>query len=190
MNPFDPAAYGPAFAALLRDAPPSPLGPGRPDAARRPALAALADGAFAPHRVVDKDAAAACRAGLWLAFDFLDESHAISQEIHTADGSYWHALMHRREPDFSNSAYWFRRVGAHPVFAPLRAEAAELAAAGPAEAALLTRQAAWDPFAFGDLCEAALAGRAACEDLCRRVQQAEWRLLFDHCFRRAVGQGR
>jgi hypothetical protein len=188
MSTFNPAAYGPAFAALLRDASLSPLGPGRPDAARRPAFAALGDDAFAPHRVVDRDAAAACRAGLWLLFDFLHESHSISQEIDTADGSYWHALMHRREPDFSNSAYWFRRVGTHPVFTPLRLEAAELAASGPAEASFLTRQAKWDPFAFGALCEASLAGRSACEDLCRRVQQAEWRLLFHHCFGRACGR--
>jgi hypothetical protein len=45
---------------------------------------------------------AACRAALWLAFDFLDESHAVSQELDTPEGSYWHGLLHRREPDFAN----------------------------------------------------------------------------------------
>ena len=43
-------------------------------------------------------------------------------------------------------------------------------------------------FAFIDLCEAAVTGRAGCELLCRRVQQREWRLLFDHCVRHAVGR--
>ena len=187
MAAFDPSAYGPAFAALLRAAPQSPLGPGSPDPTHRPMLAALAgDDAFLPPGVADRRMADACRAGMWLLFDFLDESHAISQELPTAEGGYWHALMHRREPDFSNSAYWFRRVGSHPVFEPLREEAARLATGGPPQAAFLTRQTRWDPFAFGDLCEAALARRAPCETLCMAIQEWEWRLLFDHCHRAAV----
>jgi hypothetical protein len=191
MSTFDPAAYAPAFAALLRDAPLQPLGPGRPDPARRPALAALAgDDAFGPRRAADRDMAAACLAAMWLLFDFLDESHAISQEIHTPEGSYWHALLHRREPDFSNSAYWFRRVGAHRVFEPLRIEGARLGADAPPSAAFLTGQTKWDPFAFGGLCEASLSGGAPCEALCRSVQQCEWRLLFDYCYRRALGSER
>jgi hypothetical protein len=35
--------------------------------------------------------AAACRAGLWLAFDFLD-GVARSAELHTVEGGYWHVL--------------------------------------------------------------------------------------------------
>ena len=70
---------------------------------------------------------AACRAGLWLAFDYLDESHEISQGLPTAEGSYWHAILHRREPDAANSNYWWRRVGDHPVFAQLAGVAVELA---------------------------------------------------------------
>jgi hypothetical protein len=29
--------------------------------------------------------------GLWLWHDFLDRSHEISQAVHTASGSFWHA---------------------------------------------------------------------------------------------------
>lgn len=186
MHFFDPAGYGPAFSALLSDAPLNPLGPARPDSSRRPLLATLDDDAFQPHRVVDHEMAAACRAAMWLHFDFLDESHTISQEIHTPEGSYWHGILHRREPDFPNSAYWFRRVGTHLVFERLREEAARLAAAGPPEAAFLTRQTRWDPFAFIDLCEASFEETAPCHELCRRVQMAEWELLFDDCYRRAL----
>lgn len=57
----------------------------------------------------------AVAAGLWLYVDELDRSHAISQNIHDATGSFWHGIMHRREGDFSNSHYWFHRVGAHPA---------------------------------------------------------------------------
>ena len=57
--------------------------------------------------------------GLLLLWDFLDDSHEISQTMEgkgsprTAD--YWHGIMHRREPDAGNASYWFRRVGSHPA---------------------------------------------------------------------------
>src|SRR4051794_11636084 len=188
MPAFDPSAYGPAFAELLREAPLNPLDAGRPVETVRSELAALNDEAFRPHRVADREMADACRAGLWLRFNFLDESHQVSQGLRTPEGSYWHALMHRREGDFDNAKYWFRRVGRHPVFGPLRDAAAELASATPdGPAAFLAPQAEWDPFAFVDLCAACVPGRPSRETLCRQVQQREWELLFDHCFRRAVG---
>src|SRR5579884_3956805 len=123
MTGIDPAGYAPAIAELVQGMPLAPLGPGQPHREARGKLEAVPS-AFPPG--AERDLAASCRAGLWLAFGFLDESHKISQDLHTAEGSYWHALMHRREPDFWNSKYWFRQVGAHPVFADLAKAAAEL----------------------------------------------------------------
>src|SRR5687767_13390080 len=89
-----------------------PLGPGTPVKAFRAALEALTPAtAFGEGKQVVHDYAQACFAGLWLYFDFLDESHAISQDLDTAEGSYWHGILHRREPDYPNAKYWFRRVG-------------------------------------------------------------------------------
>jgi hypothetical protein len=88
---------------------------------------------------------------------------------------------------FDNSKYWFRRVGRHPVYEPLHRAAARLAADAPPAAAFLREQKAWDPFAFVDLCEASLAERAPCEELCREIQTREWELLFDYCYGNAFG---
>src|SRR4051812_10151891 len=49
-------------------------------------------------------------AALWILADNLHESHTICQNIPTIHGSAWHALLHRREADFSNSKYWWRRA--------------------------------------------------------------------------------
>src|SRR6187401_2907583 len=117
----------PVVAELLAIPHPVSLGAGSPnrDAGRR--LRDLdAATLFAPMPVRDADMARACLAGLWLRFDDLDESHRVSQELHNAEGSFWHAVMHRREGDFGNSKYWWRRVGLHPVFGMLGEEARAL----------------------------------------------------------------
>ncbi len=181
--------YGSAVADLLRQPRLAPLGPGKPNQAARPQLASLQpESLFAPATVRDRDMAAACLASLWLYHDFLDESHRLSQELENTTGSYWHGLMHRREPDYGNAKYWFRRVGRHPVFEPLAVAARELASGeNHASVSLLSKAATWDPFAFIDLCEAVTAGRSPCEQACRQIQHKEWELLFDWCYRQAVG---
>ena len=67
----------------------------------------------------------AVAAGLHLFYDDLDGSHSLSQTVEgrgkNHNGDYWHAIMHRREPDYDNAKYWFRRVGAHPVMTELPA---------------------------------------------------------------------
>jgi hypothetical protein len=135
--------------------------------------------------------ASACLAGLYLLYDGLDESHAISQSIETPTGSYWHGIMHRREPDYGNAKYWFRRVGNHPVFATLVVAARELAASEKLDrpADFLVEQGAWDPFHFVDLCEAVAKGRSTSGMLCRQIQRRECELLFDHCYRAAISAG-
>src|SRR5262245_53176291 len=104
--------YPAAVLELLTPERPCPLGPGRPNTAARDRLAALTVEALcAPQPVRAADMARCCLAGLWLLHNYLDESHGISQDVETPGGSFWHAILHRREPDAWNSKYWWRRVG-------------------------------------------------------------------------------
>ena len=150
------------------------LGHASPNLGVRPRLQALtATSLFVPAGKFDPNFANACLAGLWLWHDFLDEAHAISQEIDTPEGSWWHAIMHRREGDFWNSKYWFRRVESHPAFATL---SDRLVALGLPE---------WDPTAFVDQCERAVRDGGELEQACQRIQREEWRTLFEYCVRHA-----
>lgn len=188
---FDLQNYSSIFRELLEEERLNVLGPGTPNNHVRAQLNSLdIHSAFAPSAVVNENMARACLAGVWLYHDFLDESHRISQEIPTPTGSYWHGILHRREGDFWNSKYWFRRVGEHPVFELLHREAAQFAAENDLEqsAVFLTKQIAWDPFAFVDLCESQVNTQSPAETLCRRIQQQEWELLFDYCYRKAIGK--
>jgi len=133
----------------------------------------------------DADRAAGALAGLWLLYDCLHESHVIAQAIETPTGSFWHAIMHRREGDFSNSQYWYRRAAGHPVLATLAAQAGAIVHGAPADNALLKIViAGWNPIAFVDFVES--AHRQGNEDrrrMARDLQIMEWRALFDYCTR-------
>jgi hypothetical protein len=182
-------SYGPSFTELITDRL-ADLGPGSPNEAVRPKLAALKiEDAFADQRIVDRDAARVCLSAVWLWHDFLNESHAISQEINDLNGSYWHGIMHRREPDYGNAKYWFRRVPRHEIFEPLARSARVLAGGSKLDepATFLATQGSWDAFAFVDLSEAISRGRSSCEQLAREIARLEWQMLFDHCYRSAIG---
>jgi hypothetical protein len=148
----------------------SALGPGSPDESFRAKLEAFTIGS--------SDMARAVHSALWLHHDFLHESHEISQGIDTPTGSFLHAIMHRREPDAFNSKYWWRRVGAHPVFVELTVAAAELG--------YLKAGATWDPNRFVDDCENARDRGGEREDLLKRVQAKELELVLAYCERTAV----
>jgi hypothetical protein len=40
-----------------------------------------------------------------------NSSHNIAQDIHSNDGSWIHAYLHRKEGDLGNASYWYRRAG-------------------------------------------------------------------------------
>lgn len=124
----------------------------------------------------------AALAGLWVYFSCFDQGHKIAQHIQTAEGSFWHGILHRQEPDSGNAAYWFRQIGPHPVFEGLANAAARIVGHYPEAGLRLDRR--WDPFAFIDFCERArrVPGTPA-ERTALEIQRAEWQLLFDYCAR-------
>ncbi|HLH18897.1 MAG TPA: hypothetical protein VKX45_16885 [Bryobacteraceae bacterium] len=159
---WNPDAYGPEIAAIL-----ALDGNGE-------RLMALAE-----PRCVSEDARArialapvpeTLRAGLYLYFGCWTDAHEAAQAIDTREGSYWHAIVHRQEPDAGNSAYWFGQVGSHPIYPEL----AQLAN----EPGLMP----WNPRKFIEYCDR--ARREPGSELERRaheLQRLEWQLLFDYC---------
>ena len=140
---------------------------------------------------------AAFQAGLFLMNDFYEESHSSSQSIeglgayHTGD--YWHAILHRREPDYGNAKYWFRHVGQHPIFAELVSAVDrhfDEAQGGTASAlqqwkTRLIKNGNWDAFAFVDLCSAA-QNNPALRAWCEQVQYVEMLLLLEYSGRDVI----
>jgi hypothetical protein len=135
-----------------------------------------------PHDLTATDIQpASAYAGLLLYLGDWEQAHVVAQEIETVDGSYWHAIVHRQEPDAGNASYWFRKVGNHPIFAGLRDEAAEILKRYPAR---LKLDFGWSPHAFIDLCGAAVEQPGSTvEKAAIEIQHAEWRRLFEWCAR-------
>ncbi|HEX3878798.1 MAG TPA: hypothetical protein VHW24_17545 [Bryobacteraceae bacterium] len=162
---FDPTIYGPAIASLLAlDSNGQRLIPLVQSSPSHAEAKAQIDSLHAPPPV---------RAGLYLYFSLWSQAHETAQDINSPEGAYWHAIVHRQEPDASNSGYWFRQVGEHPIFPALRDQAVSLGVdLGPR----------WSPTRFIEFCEQARQQPGSdAERRALEVQRAEWQLLFDYC---------
>ncbi len=126
--------------------------------------------------------AACIVAGVLLMWNQLDSSHRASQSLEgegnpqTAD--YWHGIMHRREPDLGNAAYWFRSLGRHPAFESLFTHLPEWISELRLPDSItniiqhrLLQRPQWDPAAMIQLCRTALQHPAGPDDHALRVVQ-------------------
>ena len=135
----------------------------------------------------------ALRAGLLLLNDFFDESHSHSQSMEgQQNADYWHAILHRREPDYGNAKYWFRHVGRHAIFGELVQSVSSMFSRATGTLAgnlerwqprLITANG-WEPFVFVDLCEAAESDPEL-RTWCEEVQFVEMMLLLAVTYRAA-----
>jgi hypothetical protein len=102
------------------------------------------------------------KAALWLYVDHLENAHHIVQDLHTPTGAFLHGMVHRREGDFSNSKYWFRQAGHHPVIDQL---------------------IHYEPY---DLVTRAEEARADNPAEVVALQRAEWQAIFDYAVRESA----
>jgi hypothetical protein len=184
MTDFDPAQYGSCVARVLAlDGNGQRLIPLTSGNCASPEVYRLLKATEPREFFPGATDTAAAMAGLWLYFSCLEEAHEIVAKSDTRECEFWHAILHRQEPDSGNAAYWFRKVGTHPVFSNIAHAAVRILERYPhAE----FRTGKWDPFAFIAFCERARSQPGSeQEQAALEIQRAEWQALFDYCARPA-----
>jgi len=174
---------------LLATSEPPDLGPGPREGTRSPELLEVELTRYFKNHEVPLKSRDLVKALVLLWHDHLEAAHTIAQSVDNADGAFVHGIMHRREPDYSNAAYWFRRVGRHPAFLEIARQAARLlkSAGNQTLARDLLPDGQWDPFAFIAACER-VADKAA-GDAERQLIRELQRLESETLLRRLVGEG-
>ena len=119
------------------------------------------------------------RGALLNAVDALDAAHRIFQDDPGDLGSYWHGVMHRREGDFDNARYWFRRAGRLLIADKLHAASAQ-------DSSNMAKQSSWDAYLLTGMCEQAKFGDTDAIAECVRLQRIEFDHLFAYCWRKSV----
>jgi len=182
MEDFDPTSYGPDVARVL-----SLDGNGQ---RLMPLTCAPSSSSEAFHVLKTWRPAEAFRgarepeaatAALWVYFSGFEEAHRLVSESDSKECELWHAILHRQEPDSGNAAYWFRKLGTHPVYPAVAQSAVSILEKYP-DADF--RTGLWDPLAFVAFCDRARSQPGSIQEKAAlEIQRAEWELLFDYCAR-------
>jgi hypothetical protein len=177
---FDPIRYGPDVARILAlDGNGQRLIPLQPSGCTNQEAVRLLRTFKAKDLFRNQEEPEAPMAALFLHLSSFEEGHQLLEMCETQEGTLWHAILHRLEPDSGNAAYWFRKAGPHPIDNLLGRAALKILHRVPDSEFCTAR---WDPFAFTAFCDSARRQpgsaqmRAAME-----IQRAEWQILFDYC---------
>ena len=113
--------------------------------------------------------------------DDLYLSHELSQDINSSVGSWLHGCMHRREGDFSNSKYWYKKVGSHACFLKIARKFNEflIQRFQSGEVKLNSLSKVWNPFDFIDLCSEAGDVSTDIHSILKQAQLIELELLLE-----------
>jgi len=156
--------------------------PSAPLAEATPNLISELD-SLAPHR--NKNEKLSVCAALWLLADDLQIAHEICQNIPSSHGSALHAIVHRREGDFWNSNYWWRRATSlpwrSPEGRPLQEQLLNPLADAPPELSSWKAELAagrYDPARFTNLVEQHHQSSPQVVQLLLTAQRLEWAALF------------
>lgn len=139
--------------------------------------------------IANPSEASAMLGGLWLWHDGLHECHELVQDLVGPTGSFWHAIMHRREGDFSNAKYWYARCADHRALRLISAMANDAVGRRSTDKTVLRIVSGeFNPAALVDLVSQV---RDKPDDprhaAAVRLQQIEWEALFNHCAYEATG---
>lgn len=153
--------------------------------AARSMLESLSPRDLVDGKVTSEEDANAVLSALWLRHDWLGQSHEISQGIKNRTGSMWHAIMHRREGDFSNAKYWYDRVSDHPIYATLAVRAGDVINPYPADKSVFRITFnGWDPNALVDLVQQVhQKPQDPRHRIATMLQELEFQTLFEHTTR-------
>lgn len=181
--PRDPSLWGPEAKRIVDLSNLPPIGPDGPTPNKQIPPATLQQKLFAHTPTNNSLAQLAFTAGILLWQNELEASHEVSQNLHQCEGSFWHGIMHRREPDYSNAKYWFAKVGKHPVYEELLSWTQTNL---PETATWLGLSQTWDANLLVDGCRQAAKTSHQHHASLQLICAAEALLLLDHCYQQAT----
>lgn len=176
------------FWTLVTTAEPPELGPGpRPGVLAAHDLVKRLREWGQAHDEVSPEVFRLLKAIALLYHDHHDQSHDLVQDGSDENTALIHAILHRREPDYWNAKYWFRRVPDHPIYRDLAGRLEQLATDDQTRRTVseLTMTGSVDPFRLVDEIESVSHARTRGPGatFLRQVQQAEFESLVSYLLR-------
>ncbi len=134
-------------------------------------------------RALPDESSALLRAVALLYHDQHDPAHDLVADRNDVTSAFIHGILHRREPDYWNARYWFRRCEMHSAYSILAGNIARWNGPGEPETIRgLILPGSFDPFAFVDACErhARDPVNSPAVSILRKIQHAEFEAMVQY----------